>query len=455
MKIIIPEIEEIVNFYTPEVVEQIARETSFVQRESKFGGMEFMGIMTEGLFAQPDATLNQMAAMAKEINPTLEISGPGIHQRIDETGVEFLKILLKEALSISTKKVIDESIPDLLKPFGRVYLLDSTYISLPESLSALWEGSGGDASEAGMKLQLMIDYKSGNYVNIVPTNGITPDQSYIMEAVKLVTQGELIIDDLGYFNTDALFDLSEKGGYFLSRLNHQVCLYKEDESKALIKFDLVKELKKAQKRGIGSCEFEVWLIKENTRMKVRVIAERMPDNVAKERRRKARQNAKKKGYTPTDKHLFLLSWGLYITNVPVDIWETKSVSIVYRLRWQIELVFKSWKSYHGLTFLKGERKERIECFIYGRLIMMVIIAFLSSSIRRYLWNTKKRELSFLKTVRHFQLKAYKALSLLSQPVSFALFLMEEFFSACRLCMMDSRKRLSTAQMIRRGSGASS
>lgn len=452
MKIIVPEIEGIVNFYTPEGVEEIARETGFVQRESKFGGIEFIGIMTEGLFTQPDASLSQIAGMAREINPELEISAPGIHQRIDETGVLFLKKMLSKALKISTSKVIDESIPNLLESFGRVYLLDSTSVSLPESLSAIWKGSGGDASEAGMKLQLMIDYKSGNYVNIVPTDGVTPDNSYIMEAVKLLNEGELIIDDLGYFNTNALFNLSEKGGYFLSRLNHQVSLYKEDESGTLIKFDLVEELKKAMKSGIESCEFEVWLSKENIKVKVRLIAERMPDNIANERRRKARQKAKKKGYTPTDKHLFLLGWSLYITNEE-EIWQIKSVSVVYRIRWQIELVFKSWKSYHGLTQLKGKRRERIECFIYGRLIMMVIMASLYSSIRRYLWNTRKRELSFLKTVRHFQLKAAKALSLITMSVSFTNFLMEEFFEACRLCMMDSRKRLSTAQMIRMADAA--
>ena len=55
MSMIIPEIDEIVNFYNAETVEQIARDTGFIQRESKFGGIEFLGIMTAGLFAEPDA----------------------------------------------------------------------------------------------------------------------------------------------------------------------------------------------------------------------------------------------------------------------------------------------------------------------------------------------------------------------------------------------------------------
>ena len=51
MQTIIPEISEIVNFYSPELIEQIARETGFVQRESKLGGVEFLALMTQGLYA--------------------------------------------------------------------------------------------------------------------------------------------------------------------------------------------------------------------------------------------------------------------------------------------------------------------------------------------------------------------------------------------------------------------
>ena len=79
--------------------------------------------------------------------------------------------------------------------------------------------------------------------------------------------------------------------------------------------------------------------------------------------------------------------------------------------------------------------------------MMVVMAFLFGAIRRYLWNTRKREASFLKVVRHFQVKAGKALSLISDSLAFARFLLAEFLEACRLCMMDLRKRLSTAQKL--------
>lgn len=129
MSIIIPEINDIVNFYKPELIEKIARETGFVQRESKLGGVEFLGLMTQGLYARPNATLNQMAGMLKDINPQLEISGPGLQQRIVGSGKEFLKRMLSEAMKLSVTRSLDENIPELLKAFEKVHLLDSTFIA--------------------------------------------------------------------------------------------------------------------------------------------------------------------------------------------------------------------------------------------------------------------------------------------------------------------------------------
>ena len=67
--------------------------------------------------------------------------------------------MLTKALELSVSRLIDESAPRILGSFGKVHLLDSTRMSLPEELSEIWKGSGGSASDAGMKFHLMLDYK--------------------------------------------------------------------------------------------------------------------------------------------------------------------------------------------------------------------------------------------------------------------------------------------------------
>jgi hypothetical protein len=245
-----------------------------------------------------------------------------------------------------------------------------------------------------------------------------------------------------------MIDIAERGSYFLCRFNHRANLYTKKPDGTIEKFDLEKELKKAAKKNQTSCEFTVWLCKDGRELQIRLIAEMVPDEVANVRRRKANKTAKKKGRKPTKKHLYLQKWSLYVTNAEADKLPTKAVSIVYRLRWQIELVFKSWKSYHGLDKVRGEREERIECFIYGRLIMATVMTFLFSSIKSHVWHTKGREASLLKVIGHFKDKAKKALSVITDLDAFSRFLYTEFSEACRLCLMDLRKRLSTAQKVR-------
>lgn len=445
---IIPEIEEIVKFYEAETVEKVARDKGFVKRESKIGGIEFLSIMTYGLFSQPDASLTQMVAMLKDINEEIEITSCGLHQRINRSGVEFLKEMFSKALSLSAERTIDESIPKLLEHFEKVHIIDSTQVSLSEEMSEIWRGSGGDGSSSSMKIQFLLDYKSGSYESISLREGTESDQSYIDKAIELIGEKEVLIYDLGYFKQSSMIDISYKSAYFLSRYNHRTGLYEREEGGELLSFDILKAIKKAMSSGELIKEYEVWLSKEGRELKVRLIAEKIPDEIAEERRRKANRTSKKKGRTPTDKHLFLLGWNLYITNISSEILPSSSVRTLYSLRWQIELVFKTWKSYNGLTNLRGSRSERIECFMYGRLILLTIMSFLSAEIHRYLWSIRKREASFMKILRHFQVKSSKALSLLKDSLSFSKFLWKEFLEAVRLCPMELRKRLSTLQKIR-------
>jgi len=77
----------------------------------------------------------------------------------------------------------------------------------------------------------------------------------------------------------------------------------------------------------------------------RLVASRFPESVVNARRRIAKKQAKNKGYTPSQAHLVWLAWNLLITNVPRAIWKIETVGKVYPIRWQRELIFKSWKSY--------------------------------------------------------------------------------------------------------------
>jgi len=104
----------------------------------------------------------------------------------------------------------------------------------------------------------------------------------------------------------------------------------------------------------------------------RVLTVRLPPNVVEERRRKAKDNARRKGRTLSARKLAWLEWNVYITNVPATMLTLRQVALIYTLRWQIELLFRLWKSEAQLDRVAGHLRERVLCEIYAKLIGMVV-----------------------------------------------------------------------------------
>ncbi len=60
------------------------------------------------------------------------------------------------------------------------------------------------------------------------------------------------------------------------------------------------------------------------------------------------------------------SWTWLLTNVPTDL-SAEAIGEPCRLRWQIELLFKDWKSYADLHALQSENPAIVEGFIWASL----------------------------------------------------------------------------------------
>jgi len=108
------------------------------------------------------------------------------------------------------------------------------------------------------------------------------------------------------------------------------------------------------------------------RLACRLIAVRVPAQVAEERRRKLHQAAREKGRTCSAKQLALCEWTILVTNVPVERLSIEEALVLARLRWQIELVFKLWKSHGQVDESRSAKPCRILCEVYAKLLIMVM-----------------------------------------------------------------------------------
>lgn len=379
--------------YLGEEAESIARTCEFVQRQPKLTGTAFLVALLSELWQRDRLTLEHLSLSCAELG--VEITPQGLDQRFNEHSVEFMKQMLVRGLA---RFRTGESLGiKLLEQFDNVYVVDSTTVNLPESMREEFPGAGGNAASASMKIQLVFNLGRGQIEQLEFCKGSEPDQGYDGHHA-IVSAGALVLMDLGYFVLDTFKRLQACGGYFVSRFQMQTALF----TPAGERLDLLTLL---QQQTATVSEVAVHMGRSlQHRIPCRLIMVKLPQEMADRRRQKAILNAQKHGRTSDQDYLRLLDWAVFVTNVPQTMLQTAHVPELYRIRWQIELLFKTCKSYFGLEQNSTLRKARRLTEIYARLFAVVLFNFLVSPVRLPLGPGHDCELSIgraYRTLQHF------------------------------------------------------
>lgn len=81
------------------------------------------------------------------------------------------------------------------------------------------------------------------------------------------------------------------------------------------------------------------------------------------------RQAGKQGHTPKPETLEYAQYVLVVSNLPSAEFSAQEVLEWYRLRWQIELVFKRLKSLAGLGHLAKHDEPSVRSWLYGKLLV--------------------------------------------------------------------------------------
>ncbi len=315
-----------------------------------------------------DQSLNDLAGIVKS-NYGIEYSKQSLHERFNKNALVFLKMALEELLDkqLHSKQL---SLPNL-KGFNRILIKDSTSFQIDESLSKYYPGSGGSGSSASVRIQFEYDILSGNINDLSVTAFNDQDSKDSIATIELTEKGDLIIRDLAYMSFDVLRFIAENDRFFLCRANTNAYLYEFIDEK-YSKIDFAKITKYMRKHKIKSVEKEVYY--GSIKLKVRLILHLLPQEEINKRIRNAKKNNIKRGGDGnlSKEHKAKISLNLFITNVDEKLIPLEDVWHLYRLRWQIELVFKIWKSICDIEKVKKVKQHRFECYIYAKLIIIVL-----------------------------------------------------------------------------------
>ena len=427
---------------TPLDLEDLAREHKFVQRNSnRIPVSDFVFLMSIDFVSNPCASLVELCRRLFELNSQSQLTPQSLSERINSSPcVCFFEAVFTMLLQRNRTRLKSTIPSTLLDPFVRILVEDSTQIQLHPQLVKPFAGSGGSASAAALKLDLIEDLKSGTLESIELYEGKKPDQSLTHRILESLRPQDLVLRDLGYFKVSIFAQIIKKQAFFLSRLLLSVSLFDAETQEPL---DLGATLSKKNTRTLNVMDLNIRMGAQD-QLPVRLVAYRLPQSVVNRRKRQAKANAKKKGYTPSKKHLKLLEFALYITNVEESVWPAEKIGTIYRLRWQIELTFKRWKSLLHIDFCKGTNTNRILVLTYARLIAIVLINDFQSCAELYAREVHQRELSPHKIVQWLIQKQRMVQALKKQALAE---LWNQFtLMVCSFCK-QKRKRMTSWEMI--------
>ena len=408
---------------TKDVLDTMARKARFVQRSS---GMIPVTTLLECLCeasAAGTVSYNDLAARVQAVSG-VTVSRQAYWERMNtDHCVAFFKVILAK---IMVQKLNQDGLAYLKNCalFNRILIQDSTIIKLPTKLFALFSGvSNADATVCNARIQGVYDLCSGQFISF----SIDPySKNDLVVARQIIAQpGDLVLRDRGYFVLEAIEKLKISGVDTISRYKHMTTLYDPDTKE---------ELNLLQMLALHRTVDRMVLVGKNKNLRLRLLAAPIAEELANIRRMKARKLAK---YTLPEELLQLMSWSIFLVTIESPALTVVQVMRLYRLRWRIENIFKTWKSFFCFDQIHHVSEKQLLVLLTARLIM-ISLSFTGAYVPLCvnIFQRAGKQISLMKFMRYVQ----KHVTLLPQMLDPQEWTPDLLNALAYYCSYDKRRR---------------
>jgi hypothetical protein len=233
----------------------------------------------------------------------------------------------------------------------RIRLVDATTLSRPGAKGTTW--------------RLHVSYDLTGQIDDFKLTNAKGAESLSRFAWR---KGDVAVADRGYAKAKDLRAVIEAGGHVVTRIGWNA-LRLTDENGA--PFDLFATLKKVANSPADVSAKVDARVKGCAHLPVRLLITRLPEDKAEEARKKIKAKAARQGKKTDPRSLEAAGYIIVLTSLPAE-YTAESIIKLYRLRWQIELLFKRMKSLLKFGELPAKRTNLAKAWIFSKIIITLL-----------------------------------------------------------------------------------
>ena len=320
----------------PHVVESLAREVAFGRRRRALTPARIFWAMILFFGSEPRRTLTGITRFVGAIS-RVHVSRQALHQRLDSApAVAFMQRCFEHLLERSSRMAF-EVLPAGLASFRDLCLIDSTTLKLAERLDRYFPACRVNVRKAALKIHACMSLATRDLQRIRITGERVSDSK--RTHVGRWIRDRLLLFDLGYFDYGLFRQITRFGEHFVSRLKKYA-----NGTIVAVRGGCTRRMVGKQLNGHSFTgevvDLDVSFGRGRDRATWRVV-----------------------GLWNEEGSVY--HW--YVTSLDAERFGAALIGQIYRLRWQIELLFKEWKSICRLKDLTTGKRGIMLCLVYASL----------------------------------------------------------------------------------------
>ena len=265
----------------------------------------------------------------------------------------FARTMAERLISDMTLKVFGFEKGRAFGEFRHIVIQDGSSFAIHDGLCEVFPGRFKAVKPAAVELHTTMDLLCDAPTTVVLTPDTASEQAFLPEPASL--RASLLLADRGYLDLHSMHRVQEEGGFFLIRAKagmnpHVVEAFREDGNR----------------------------LRSLRNKPLKTIHATLPK----------RQRVELGVQWQIDGHLLclrlILSWNprtksfcYFLTNLPPKRYPLEVICRAYKWRWQVELLFKEWKSYANLHAFDTANPALVEGLIWAAIAAAALTRFVA------------------------------------------------------------------------------